>query len=365
MEGLLGAGTHPGMDPSWVQRVRLVNQVALFVALLLLPHVALFFAIGALHNALVQVAALAGLGASLLLNHLGRHEAARDATLLVGNALVCVMTIRLGDDSGAEYYAFAAVVAPLFFYSNREWRTIAAYVGLTVCASVGAQGWLALRGPVDPLPAWLQPGFFVACLVGGLLTVFAFVLYFYAESRRFEDSMKQANLHMQRLAETDALTGVANRRKIEQILVTEWGRAVRAKHPLSVVLVDVDHFKLFNDHYGHPAGDRVLTSLCGAFQAGVRRVYDVVGRYGGEEFLIILPEADAEGAWRVLERVRAEVLALGIPHARNEAYGQVTCSYGVASTAGIPEGDPFDLVRRADEALYRAKSEGRNRAVAG
>lgn len=360
---LVGVGTNPAMDPKQVQGIRLVNQVALFVMVLVLPYLAVFAVLGSCWSAWIQVGAILVLGGAVLLNRYGHHDAARVVTLLLGNGLVLVMTLLLGKESGIHLYAFAAVVAPLFFYSNREWATIGGYVGITVVSSVAAELWLSRHAPVDPLPAWLEPWFFLACLVGGLLTVFAFVLYFYVESRRFEASMVRANHEMKRLAETDALTGVANRRKLERTLLLEWGRAVRGKYMLSVVLIDVDHFKQYNDRHGHPAGDDVLVRLCRAFEQSVRRVYDLVGRYGGEEFLLILPESGPEGAFAAAERARVEVVALAIPHDRNADFGCVTCSFGVASGMPADGGDPYDLVRLADAALYRAKSEGRNRVA--
>lgn len=363
LETLVRVGTKPTMDPRQVQGVRLVNQVALFVVVLLLPYLAVFAALGSRWSAWIQVGAIVTLCGAVLLNRFGHYDAARVVTLLLGNGLVLLMTLLLGKESGIYLYAFAAVVAPLFFYSNREWATIGGYVGITVFSSVAAEHWLSRHSPLDPLPAWLEPWFFLTCLVGGLLTVFAFVLYFYVESRRFEASMVRANHEMKRLAETDALTGVANRRKLERTLLLEWGRAVRGKYMLSVVLIDVDHFKQYNDQYGHPAGDDVLVRLCRAFEQSVRRVYDLVGRYGGEEFLLILPESGPEGAFAAAERARVEVVALAIPHDRNADFGCATCSFGVASALPAEGGDPYDLVRRADAALYRSKAEGRNRVT--
>ena len=363
MSALLDAGTSPTMEPKQLQRVRMVNQVAVFVSCLLLPYLAVFVALGSDLNASIQVAAIATLGGAVLLNHLGWQRAARVVTLLTGNVLVFLMALLLGRSFGVHFYAFAAIVAPLFFYPDREWRAIGGFVALTVVSTAGANLWLARHAPLEPLPGWSVPPFYLMSLVGGLLTVFAFVLYFYLESRRFEASLLHANREMTRLSETDGLTGVANRRKLEQSLHVEWERAVRGNYLLSVVLLDVDHFKRFNDQYGHPAGDDVLVRLCEAFRSGVRRVYDLVGRYGGEEFLFILPATDGRGASLMAERVRLHIDALRIPHAGNDGYGHVTCSFGVSSCHPLRGGDVFDLIRQADQALYQAKSEGRNRVV--
>ena len=255
------------------------------------------------------------------LNANRRYAAARVVTLLTGDLLVGVMTLLLGRDSGLGLYAAAAMVAPLIFYPGREWRTIGAFCALTLVSSVAVDEWLLANGALAPLPAWLERWFFAASHAGSLVTVFAFVLYLYLESRQFEARLEVVNTQLETLAETDALTGVANRRRLERTLQVEWGRAQRGGHPIAVVMIDVDHFKRYNDAFGHPAGDTALVRLAGAFAQGARRVYDVVGRYGGEEFLIVLPQSDSAG------------------------------------------GAAAELLRRADAALYAAKAAGRDRVA--
>ena len=162
------------------------------------------------------------------------------------------------------------------------------------------------------------------------------------------------------LASTDGLTGVANRRSWEQRFVSEWRRAIRAEMPIAVLMLDVDFFKAFNDTYGHPAGDQVLRMIADTIVRTIRRPGDLAGRYGGEEFVALLPEIDAAGASVVAARICAAVADLHIPHSGSHL-GYVTVSVGVA-TAWPNLGEPEAvLVKAADEALYEAKRTGRNR----
>jgi diguanylate cyclase (GGDEF)-like protein len=177
-------------------------------------------------------------------------------------------------------------------------------------------------------------------------------------------------------ASTDALTGVANRRRFDETLQREWLRARRARDPLALVLVDVDFFKLYNDHYGHPAGDDCLRRVAGALSAGCLRPADSVARYGGEEFALILPQTTLLGAEHVARRLLDAVEGLSIPHAGSAVAGVVTISAGIAChaeqsgsfrDAGAETSDGAQrairaLVDAADAALYAAKGAGRARA---
>lgn len=166
------------------------------------------------------------------------------------------------------------------------------------------------------------------------------------------------------LARTDGLTGLANRRSFDEALAVEWRRAKREGTPLSLLLVDIDRFKLFNDHYGHLAGDACLRDVAGVISAAVRRPADLVARYGGEEMVVLLPNTHADGAQAVAEQVRAAVEAAGLAHAANQPLGLVTISIGVATVVPVPVPEasiaPEALVAAADEALYRSKRGGRN-----
>ncbi|MCR0980909.1 sensor domain-containing diguanylate cyclase [Roseomonas populi] len=169
---------------------------------------------------------------------------------------------------------------------------------------------------------------------------------------------------MAELAATDGLTGLANRRRFDEVLATEWLRAARDGTWLAVLLLDVDRFKMFNDRYGHLAGDDALRGVARAVDAAIRRPGDLAARYGGEEFAVILPATDAAGARDVAERIRAIILQTDIPHEANES-GLVTASIGVAAVQPVSaaQPEPSMLVAAADAALYEAKRTGRDRVV--
>jgi len=183
-----------------------------------------------------------------------------------------------------------------------------------------------------------------------------------SERKAAELRLQQANVALQRLSLVDAVTDVANRRQFDRALADEWARAIRAGTSIALVLVDVDHFKPYNDRYGHPAGDDCLRRIAAVLGRTLLRAGDVVARYGGEEFGAILPLTDADAATAVAERMRKSVEALAMPHGAVPR-GVVTISGGVASSRPEMDSDPLDLVARADAALYEAKAAGRNRIV--
>ena len=161
----------------------------------------------------------------------------------------------------------------------------------------------------------------------------------------------------------DGLTGLYNRRSLDQKLEREWHRCQRSGLPISVALLDVDHFKLFNDTYGHGPGDECLKAVGAALKGCIKRSGDMAARYGGEEFAVILPECDPSAAAAVAEEVRAAVEALAIGHSRSSAGSVVTVSVGIASLVPSEEAIPTDLWAMADRLLYRAKEGGRNRVA--
>jgi len=172
-----------------------------------------------------------------------------------------------------------------------------------------------------------------------------------------------ANTELSRMVQIDGLTGVANRRAFDQTLESEWLRAARQQHGLSLLMIDVDYFKRFNDGYGHQMGDECLKQVARLLKSAVARPSDFVARYGGEEFVIILPETEAAGALEVGERVRAAVEHAAIPHAFAEGRDHVTISIGAATLQSLHGVPASILVSAADQALYQAKASGRNRVV--
>ncbi len=177
-------------------------------------------------------------------------------------------------------------------------------------------------------------------------------------------ALKRKSDQLARLARTDGLTGVANRRHFDEGFAGEWARARRHGRALSLILVDVDHFKRFNDHYGHGEGDRCLKRVADALEGCIRRPGDLLARFGGEEFVALLPDTESGAALAIAERMREAVCAMAIAHAENTACRHVTISVGVATHRPGPDCLPEQLLKAADDRLYRAKGGGRNQVVA-
>ncbi len=198
-----------------------------------------------------------------------------------------------------------------------------------------------------------------AIYVGLCLAVLGLTLQFESELKRRQAAEDSLSL----MATTDDLTDLANRRKFDEVFALEWQRAERANVVLSVLMLDVDFFKAYNDTYGHQAGDRALRCIADNIAASINRPGDLAARYGGEEFAIILPATNQAGALHIAETIRERVLNLALPHKEGH-YGVVTVSAGVASVSPRQATDPAELLRAADDALYEAKASGRNRVAA-
>ncbi|MEZ7912272.1 MAG: diguanylate cyclase [Propionivibrio sp.] len=182
--------------------------------------------------------------------------------------------------------------------------------------------------------------------------------------RERTEALETANRQLTELTVTDALTGLANRRHFDLALVEEWARAQRSGQPLALLMVDVDFFKPYNDHYGHQAGDDCLRRVAHFLRGAARRAGDLVARYGGEEFAVVAADTDLAAALSLAEAMRATVAAAAIPHAVTPvAGGTATVSIGVAVTVPKFGETPERLLLRADAALYLAKSQGRNRVA--
>ncbi len=189
---------------------------------------------------------------------------------------------------------------------------------------------------------------------------FVYILRDISERKIAEDKLQDAFHTVEQLAMVDGLTGVANRRLLDETLNREWMRALRDGTSLSLLLIDVDFFKLYNDLYGHLAGDSCLQLIANTIQENLRRPPDLLARYGGEEFVVILPNTPHAGAEKMSEKILKTVEQCAIPH-RGSPYGAVTVSLGCATMIATMESSPKDLVKAADDAMYRAKANGRNR----
>lgn len=180
---------------------------------------------------------------------------------------------------------------------------------------------------------------------------------------RNQVELKRARDRMLTLAANDGLTGLANRRTFDATLERECSRLARTRGTISLIMLDIDYFKAFNDLYGHVAGDSCLRSIAEVLSAAIHRPGDLSARYGGEEFACVLPDTAIDGAVAVAEQIRAAICALAIPHSGSKASTVLTASFGVASIACVGDGDGEKLLRAADSRLYEAKKEGRNRVV--
>ena len=180
------------------------------------------------------------------------------------------------------------------------------------------------------------------------------------EQSYLRQKLEAANQELQRLVSIDGLTQMANRRCLDEYLDQECKRASREQIPISLVLCDIDFFKNYNDNYGHQEGDHCLQEVAQAISKSTNRPANLVARYGGEEFVIVLPNTDAQGSINVAIRATEVMRSLKLPHSHSKVAPYVTISCGVATLLPSQEFEPTDLLKAADQALYKAKAEGRN-----
>ncbi|OCQ94325.1 diguanylate cyclase [Oscillatoriales cyanobacterium USR001] len=173
--------------------------------------------------------------------------------------------------------------------------------------------------------------------------------------------LEVANCKLQRLATTDELTGIANRRQFNRALNLEWQQGLLESTPLSLILCDIDFFKLYNDRWGHPAGDSCLVKVAEAIATSLQRPKDLAARYGGEEFIVLLPNTNTEKAIAIAKTIRTTIEILQLPHPQSLINPYITLSFGIASTIPNSHNSPETLIQSADLALYQAKAQGRNR----
>ena len=181
------------------------------------------------------------------------------------------------------------------------------------------------------------------------------------ERKLMEEQLRRAKAAAEALSKADSLTGLANRRHFDAVLAQEYSRHIRSGLGLSLIMLDIDYFKNFNDAYGHVAGDECLRQVARVIADCANRITDLAARYGGEEFICILPETDLRGALLIAENIRQGLVDLAIPNVGSTVSSCVTASLGVLTAYGIPDKSETDIVTQADELLYKAKSLGRNR----
>ena len=185
------------------------------------------------------------------------------------------------------------------------------------------------------------------------------------ERKIIEKTLQEVNQKLERLVNVDGLTGVSNRRHFDEYLAREWRRLKREQKPLSLILCDIDHFKLYNDSYGHLQGDDCLRQIAQTIAQVINRPADLVARYGGEEFAIILPNIDLAGAHKVAKKIQHTIRELKLVHNRSLTSQFVTISIGISSQIPHQDQPLEDLIRTTDRALYDAKAQGRDRVAPG
>lgn len=176
-----------------------------------------------------------------------------------------------------------------------------------------------------------------------------------------KQELETTNKKLTKISTRDQLTGLYNRREFEKIIKREWRTAIRQALPISIIMIDIDYFKKFNDNYGHLAGDNCLQKISQAMDKNLKRPRDFLARYGGEEFVAILPNTDKSGAQNIAESLRKSVISLKIPHNYSPVTKHVTISLGISSTDQAEFFVFEEILDKADEALYQAKNSGRNK----
>jgi diguanylate cyclase (GGDEF)-like protein len=235
-----------------------------------------------------------------------------------------------------------------FFFLGLPWRAALVCCGLTVATYVAAATWLHMSPTVMFHSYVLLAGGVAACVI--------FVLHLEKIARQ---SFLEGRL-IAELAQRDPLTGTRNRRVFDEHLELLWQQAIASQRALAILLIDIDHFKAYNDFYGHQAGDLALRQVAQTIQKSVHGPLDILTRYGGEEFAVILYDVDEQQAREVAERIRTVVGELNIEHRASGPYSRVTISIGVAALQPSADRSPGGALQLADQALYAAKRQGRN-----
>ncbi|UAW99673.1 GGDEF domain-containing protein [Halopseudomonas nanhaiensis] len=360
---LWSAGTQ-GRTSRLRRKIALTNQVAIFGFAMVLPYQLFYFVDGLasyLGVFLVNLFFMLVYLVVLFLNHRGSHTSARNLLIGAGCSHALLATVFLSSAAGGHlfYFAVAGFLA-LVHERMRASRFILLPLGVGVLFCFCQFYLTPERALLALSPQQLQLMYISS--VFGVLTLSAVFSYlFHREIDLAESEMTRNNRVLEELSSTDTLTSLANRRRLDDFLDRACQRLQRRFQPLSLIMCDVDHFKPYNDQLGHPAGDACLQRIADALRDTVCRQGDLVARYGGEEFAVVLPNTDRIGALQVAEALRTAVQDLSLPHIPGSDQ-QVTISLGVISVASpAATVTPAELIRRADEALYLAKANGRNR----
>ena len=286
---------------------------------------------------------------------------------LVGGLGIVGMTTAIPPEAQDVYFAGLMLVAMFTYTVFRLQFVWAASVSWVVLVTYNVAS--LLSGSATPAELLTANFFYVSANLMGMVACYEmeydarynFVLQ--RELQAEQTRLDQLNRRLDELAHHDHLTRLANRRYFFEHFQQEWNRHLRHAAPLSLVIIDVDDFKAYNDTYGHQAGDDCLRQIAETLADTARRAGDFVARLGGEEFVALLARTDAEDACRLAEKLRWRVEQMAVPHSASRVADVVTISAGAATTIPAQEYRLEDLLRRADEALYEAKAAGRNRVI--
>ncbi|MGH8492952.1 MAG: GGDEF domain-containing protein [Moraxellaceae bacterium] len=276
---------------------------------------------------------------------------------------IVIDSVRLAQS--LTYVSMLAITIQILALRIALWASgLAGFLGIIFAVTLASAGWG--RQPDWSMLLWFTLGSLVVTLIVGAILERQERISFLQGLLLEHEAQERARLNqvLEQMAHQDALSGLANRRYFDVLLEREWERLRREQRPMAVLFIDVDHFKSFNDTYGHSAGDVCLAAVGRTLAEAAWRPGDVAARYGGEEFVVVLPDTDMDGAAEVGERILSGVDLLAIPHASSPVSGHVTVSIGLAVLTPGGQGSAHALLDMADQALYAAKHAGRHRIVA-
>ncbi|WNL38275.1 diguanylate cyclase [Halomonas sp. PAMB 3264] len=302
----------------------------------------------------------------LLLNRRGEYGAARNLLMLCVSTHMFVSSLMAGSGVGVNLFYFTQAAVLVFLFPGLCWLGLVAWQLVCGALYLGTQLLLTSEVAITPVPHPWVDLMYVCSASGALLLMVALLNLFRHQIENTEKELLTTSQMLQVRSSTDPLTGLANRRALDEALRAEWLRLARHPGTLSVIMCDVDHFKGYNDYFGHDGGDECLRQIAWAIKEVLERPSDLAVRYGGEEFAVVLPATDEQGARHVGEKINEAVRRLAIPNPHIKG-GIVTVSVGVSSSTCFTsthfEQSGERLLKCADQALYLAKKNGRDQTV--
>ncbi len=365
IEALWSWGTH-GQPARDVRQISLTNQIALSAAAVTTPYLVFYLISDPRYYLPIISANLVFIGiyfSALPLNRAGRHRLAAAMTLAAVYAHLFVVTYFISTAAGVHLFYFALGAASGMLLAAGGGASLFLLMLLSAVLFMACH-WLFPPGSASiEIPTNVLNVMYGVSAIGTIFVAGVLSFLFRRAIDRLDAALTRSNEELERLSSQDPLTGLANRRTLDEYLERELSRLRRSSQYVSVLMCDVDHFKQYNDHYGHQAGDACLRAVAGALSRVIRRSSDLVARYGGEEFVIVLPVTDLYGATKVAEEARALVHDLAILHDKSSVGATVSISVGVVCADPEDVQEPSELLSRADAALYEAKRAGRDRVA--